>query len=295
MKERINKMVYGFIILAALMVFPAAVLADPAPEVLATVGEETITRADLEARTAMLPPQIRSRFETPTGRQQLLDQVVLVSLLSQEARSLGIDKQDEVAKRIKEMTDNIIVQELTRQQVPTDISIPDEEIAAYYEANKNDFVRAEQINASVIMFAAPPTIGPEEKEKKQNLARETLARLKKGADFAEVAREVSEDQRTQRRGGITGFFAEGRRTRMYGKKFEEVAFALKQGEMSDVFETEFGYFIVRLDDRQPRTEQSLAEAKSKIARKLQQTKQKEAYEKYVEGLKEKYPVKYNQK
>ena len=295
MTERTKKMVYGFMILAALTVLPGVAAAETAPAVLVTVGEETITQADLDARTAMLPPQIRSRFETQAGRQQLLDQVVLVSLLSQEARRLGIDRQDEVAKKIKEMTDNIIVQELTRQQVPSDISISDEDIAAYYQANKEEFVRAEQINTSVIMFVAPAGTGPEEKEKKQSLARETLKRLKKGADFAEVAREVSEDQRTQRRGGITGFFAEGRRARIYGKKFEDVAFALKKGEMSDVFETEFGYFIVRLDDRQPRTEQSLVEAKSNIVRKLQQTKQKEAYEKYVEGLKEKYTVKYNQK
>jgi len=293
MKERTKKTVYGFIILAALTVIPGVVSAETAQAVLVTVGAETITQADLDARTAMLPPQIRSRFETQAGRQQLLDQVVLVSLLSQEARRLGIDKQEEVAKKIKEMTDNIIVQELTRQQVSADVSISEEEIAAYYQANKEEFVRAEQINTSVIMFAAAGAIGPEEKEKKQSLARETLKRLKKGADFVEVAREVSEDQRTQRRGGVTGSFAEGRRERMYGKKFEEVAFALKQGEMSDVFETEFGYFIVRLDDRQPRTEQGLPEAKSKIARKLQQTKQKEAYEKYVEGLKAKYPVKYN--
>jgi parvulin-like peptidyl-prolyl isomerase len=192
------------------------------------------------------------------------------------------------------MTDNIIVQELTRQKIPADVSISDEEIASYYQANKEEFARAEQINCSMIMFAAPAGSSPEVQEKKQSLARETLKRLKKGADFAEVAREVSEDQRTQRRGGITGAFSEGRRERIYGKKFEDVAFALKQGEMSDVIETEFGYFIVRLDDRQPRTEQSLAEAKSSIARKLQQTKQKEAYEKYVDGLKEKYPVKYNQ-
>jgi peptidyl-prolyl cis-trans isomerase C len=294
MTECTKKMVYGFILLAALAVFPGVVSAETAQKVMVTVGEETITQADLEARTAMLPPQIRSRFETPAGRQQLLDQVVLISLLSQEARRLKVDKQDEVAKKIKEMTDNIIVQELTRQQVSSDISISDEDIAAYYEANKEEFVRAEQINTSVIMFAAPAGAAPEVKEKKESLARETLARLKKGADFAEVARDVSEDQRTQRRGGTTGFFVKGRRERMYGKKFEDVAFALQQGEMSDVLETEFGYCIVRLDERQPRTEQSLAEAKSKIERKLLQTKQKEAYDSYVEGLKKKYPVKYNQ-
>ena len=69
---------------------------------------------------------------------------------------------------------------------------------------------------------------------------------------------------------------------------------MKTGEISDVFETERGYFIIRLDDRQPRTEQSLDKAKNKIARTLQQKKQKEAYDNYVESLKEKYPVKYSE-
>ena len=65
MTERTKKMVYGFILLAALAVFPGVVSAETAQAVIVTVGEETITQADLDARTAMLPPQIRSRFETP--------------------------------------------------------------------------------------------------------------------------------------------------------------------------------------------------------------------------------------
>ncbi len=293
MKCRMNTLVCGCMMIAACAALPAAVRAEgAASNVLVTVGTESITQSDLDARTAMLPPQIRSRFETDAGRRQLLDQVVLISLMSQEARQLGIDRQPDVAKRIKEAADNIIVQELTRQQVSGDVAVSGADIAAYYEANKKDFVRPEQINASVIMFAAGASASPDVKKQKSKLARETLKRLQKGADFAGVAKEVSEDQRTQRRGGVTGFFAEGRRERIYGKKFEEAAFALKQGEISDVIETEFGFFIVRLDDRQPRTEESLESAKPKIERRLQQSKQREAYEKYVESLKKKYRVTY---
>jgi peptidyl-prolyl cis-trans isomerase C len=294
MIERTKKIAYCIMILAACaMVDPGNLCADAAPEVLVTVGQETITRADLASKTATMPPQIRGRFETKAGRQQLLEQVVLISLLSQEARRLGIDKQEKVEKKIKEMTDNLIVQELTRQEISEEVTVSDEEVAAYYHENKKDFVRAEQINVSLIMFATTANSTSEQKEQKQKLACKTLKRLKKGADFAEVAREMSEDKRTQRRGGVSGFFARGRRAKMYGEKFEEVAFALKTGEMSDVFETERGYYIILVGDRQPRTEQSLSQAKSKIARKLQQLKQREAYESYVEGLKEKYPVKYS--
>ena len=294
MIERNKKIAYGFMILAAcVMAGPGMVCADAAPEVLVTVGQETITKADLASKTATMPPQIRGRFETKAGRQQLLEQVVLISLLSQEARRLGIDKQEKVQKKIKELTDNLIVQELTRQQITGEVTVSDDEVEAYYLENKKDFVRAEQINVSFIMFATTAGSTSEEKEAKRKLALKTLKRLKKGADFADVAREVSEDKRTGRRGGVSGFFARGRRAKMYGEKFEEVAFALKTGEMSDVFETERGYYIIWLGDRQPRTEQSLSQAKSKIARKLQQTKQREAYESYVDGLKEKYPVKYS--
>jgi parvulin-like peptidyl-prolyl isomerase len=289
-----KKNAYVFVAIAmCVLAAPAALCADAASDVIVTVGDEIITRADLNARTAMLPPQIRGRFETESGRKQFIEQVVLVSLLSQEARRLGIDKQDAVAKKIKEMTDNIIVQELTRQKISRDVTITDEEIEKYYKENKKDFVREEQVNVSMIMFATPGGITAEDRENKKAQAEKTLKRLKDGADFADVAREVSEDQRTGRRGGITGFFRTGRREKLYGKKFEKVAFELKTGEMSDVFKTERGYFIIRVDDHQPRTEQSLKKAKSRIVRKLQQVKQKEAYDNYVEGLKEKYPVKYS--
>ena len=96
MIERTKKTAYGFMILAAcVMAGPGKLCADAVPEVLVTVGQETITRADLASKTATMPPQIRGRFETKAGRQQLLEQVVLISLLSQEARRLGIDKQEQ--------------------------------------------------------------------------------------------------------------------------------------------------------------------------------------------------------
>jgi peptidyl-prolyl cis-trans isomerase C len=292
MVSRARKMMSVVVMIAMSAVVPAAVSAEPDSKVLVTVGQETITQSDLNARTVMLPPQIRSRFETAAGRAQMLEQVVLVSLLAQEARRLGIDKQEDVAKKIKEAVDNIIVQELTRHQISGEVTVTDEEIAAYYDGNKHEFVRPKQINTSVIMFEAGAQATADVKKEKYQRARETLKRLKKGADFAEVAKEVSEDKRTQRRDGRTGFFAEGRRERIYGKKFEQQAFGLKKGEISDVFETEFGYFIVRLDDIQPRTEEGLSSARSKIERKLHQIKQREAYEQYVESLKEKYPVVY---
>lgn len=293
MTIRKRSMVLGCAAFAVCVFLSGALRAESSDKILATVGAETITQADIDAKTVNLPPQIRGRFETPAGRKQLLEQVVLISLLSQEARRLGIDKQDDIAKKIKEVTDTVIVEELNRQIISREIILTDKEIEEYYNQNKEDFVRPEQVNASVIMFKILHADSNKKKEQKK-LAQETLDRIKKGADFADVAREVSEDRRTSRRGGVTGFFARNKRAGIYGKKFEETVFGLETGETSDVFETEVGYFIARVDDRQPRTEKSLAESKKSIERRLKQSKQREAYDAYLEDLKKKYPVKYSE-
>jgi peptidyl-prolyl cis-trans isomerase C len=272
---------------------PAAVAAEEqkAGKMLATVGKEKITQADLDAKITMLPPQFRERYETPEGKQKLLDQVVKFSLLSQEARALGIHKREDVAQRIKEITDNIIIQELTKQEVTDKIAASDAEIQKYYNENKQEFVKPEKIKANLIMFEVKADATPEQKKAIENKAKEALKRLKKGEDFAKLAGELSEDKRTNKRGGDTGFFSRGRRANTYGEVFEQKAFALKAGELSDVFEDKGGFFIVKVVEKKAEEAQSLEESKKKIERQLTQDKQKQQYDAFVESLKKKYPIK----
>lgn len=260
-------------------------------KVLATVGKEKITQADLDAKITMLPPQFRERYETPEGKQKLLDQVTKFSLLSQEARALGIHKREDVAQRIKEITDNIIIQELTKQEVTDKIAASDEEIQKYFKDNKQEFLKPEKIKANLIMFEVKGDATPEQKKEIEKKAKEALKRLKKGEDFAKLANELSEDKRTNKRGGDTGFFSKGRRSNTYGEVFEQKAFALKPGELSDVFEDKGGFFIVKVAEKKAEEAQSLEESKKKIERQLTQDKQKQQYDAFIESLKKKYPIK----
>ncbi len=264
---------------------------DNPDKVLATVGEEKITEADLYAKTSMLPPQFRARYETPEGKKKLLDQTVKFSLLSQEARKLGIDKRKDVANKIKEIVDNIIIQELTKQEISEKIKITDEEIKKYYKENKDSFTKPEKVKANLILFEVKDDATAEEKTEKEKKAEEVLKQLKNGADFEKLAKELSEDKRTKKRGGSTGFFSKGKRLNTYGEKFEEIVFSLKPGETSDVFESKKGFYIVRVADKKARRDQSLDEVKNKIERRIKQEKQKEAYSNFIEELKKKYPVK----
>jgi len=293
--KRLYASVLGLALLCC-AVLPAVVAAEEqkADVVLATVGKEKITQADLDAKVTMLPPQFRDRYDTAEGKQKLLDQVIKFSMLSQEARALGIHKRADVAQRIKEITDNIIIQELTKQEVTDKVAASDAEIEQYFKENRQEFVKPEKVKVSLILFEVKSDATPEQKKEIEKRAKETLKRLKKGEDFAKLAGELSNDRRTNKRGGDTGFFARGRRANTYGEVFEQKAFGLKPGELSDVFEDKGGFFIVRVAEKKAAEEQSLEESKKKIERQLTQDKQKQQYDSFVESLKKKYPVKMTQ-
>lgn len=299
---KIRTTVKGFVagVIACGLMLPAGVLAtDNATgtkaatsqkKVIAIVGKEKITEEDVFAPLSMMPPQFRSRYETPDGKKKLFERAVQMSLLSQEARRRGIDKQEEIAKKIKEMTDQIIIQELTKQAISDQIEVSDAEIQNCYNQNTASFIEEEKVKVNLIQFEVKDNATAAQKSEKKKLAEQTYKRLKKGEDFETVAKEVSDDKRTKTRGGNTGFFTRGKRTDIYGAAFEEKAFSLKQGDISDVFEGKNGYYIIKVTERKEQKQQTLDEAKPRIERTLKQEKQKKAFDDYLESLKKRYPV-----
>ncbi|MCX8043103.1 MAG: peptidylprolyl isomerase [Desulfobacterota bacterium] len=261
-----------------------------AKKVLATVGKEKITEEDVMAPISMMPPQFRSRYETPDGRKKLFERAVQMSLLSQEARRRGIDKQEDVAKKIKEMADQIIIQELTKQVISDQIAVSDDEIQKYYNENTASFVEEERVKVNLIQFEVKDNATEQQKTEKKKQAEKALSRLKKGEDFEALAKELSDDKRTKTRGGNTGFFTRGKRNDIYGEAFEAKAFSLKPGEISDVFQGKNGYYIIKVAERKEQKQQTLDEAKPRIERTLKQEKQKKAFDDYIESLKKRYPV-----
>jgi peptidyl-prolyl cis-trans isomerase D len=111
-------------------------------------------------------------------------------------------------------------------------------VKAYYEDNKSDFTQEEGVKASHIL------VRPEGDDKAgaKKKAERLLSKIKKGADFAKLAKKHSEDKGSARNGGNLGYFARGR----MAKSFEEAAFALKTGEVSELVETKFGYHIIKV-------------------------------------------------
>ena len=126
--------------------------------------------------------------------------------------------------------------------VPT-ISITDNDVKTFFETNKDQFQADQQRNAKHILFAYQPGIDFEEKGRIRDFAQSNLNEIKKDPKtFESKAKELSQDIESAKNGGDLGFFSRGDMV----KPFEDVVFSLKENEISDLVETEFGLHIIML-------------------------------------------------
>lgn len=147
-----------------------------------------------------------------------------------------------------------------------------EEVEAYYEDHQQEFTRPEQVKARHILIRLADNATEEEMAKARQEIEEAARRLEQGADFAQVAEEVSEGPSAER-GGDLGWF--GRNSMV--QEFEEAAFALQSGEISQPVRTQFGYHLIQVTDRREAGVQPLDQVREDIQNRL-------AREKAMQGL-----------
>jgi peptidyl-prolyl cis-trans isomerase D len=145
------------------------------------------------------------------------------------------------------------------------ISVSDADIKSYYEQNAKRYTTDEQRRASHILINASKDAPAKERQAAKAKADGLLAQLRKNpGDFARLARENSQDPGSAERGGDLDYFGRG----MMVKPFEDAAYALKKGEISNVVESEFGYHIIQLTDIKPGGVRSLDQVKDEISAEI---------------------------
>jgi len=203
--------------------------------------------------------KIKDNFSSPEEFNEALkaNNITLVRLKEDIKRQLMI---------------NSILEE-TRNQV----SISDKELLEYYNENKENFLEPEQVHARHILV--------ETEEAANNL----LLQLKEGlTDFAELAKEKSIGPSAPS-GGDLGFFARGQMV----KEFEDAAFSLEPGEISGVVQTQFGYHIIKCEEKKEEYSPTFEEAKERISNALKYQRENEAISALISKLREEAVIVFN--
>ncbi|MDZ7761006.1 MAG: SurA N-terminal domain-containing protein [Desulfovermiculus sp.] len=142
-----------------------------------------------------------------------------------------------------------------------------EEIEAYYQDHQEEFTRPEQVKAGHILIRVADNASQEEEEEAKQEIEEAAKRLDEGADFDQLAQEVSEGPSAER-GGDLGWF--GRNSMV--QEFEEVAFDLQPGEISQPVRTQFGYHLIQVTDKRDSGVQPLEQVQEEIKKRLARNK-----------------------
>jgi peptidyl-prolyl cis-trans isomerase D len=165
---------------------------------------------------------------------------------------------------------------LTLDTISSQIAVSDADIKAYYEQNQKRYSTDEQRRASHILIAVKKGASAAEKVTAKAKAEKLLAEVRKNpADFAKIAKANSQDPGSAERGGDLDYFGKG----MMVKSFEDTAWKLKQGEISDVVESDFGYHIIMLTGVKAAEIKPLDEVKGEIAAEI---KKQQAQKKFAE-------------
>jgi peptidyl-prolyl cis-trans isomerase D len=160
--------------------------------------------------------------------------------------------------------------------VASQISVSDADVKSYYEQNVKHYTEDEQRHARHILIKADKNAPEAERAAAKAKAEKLLEQLRKNpADFARLAKENSQDPGSAAQGGDLGFFGKG----MMVKPFEDTVYKLKEGEISEVIQTDFGYHIIQLVGVKPASVKPLEQVKDEIAAEI---KKQQAAKKFSE-------------
>ncbi|OPJ55502.1 peptidylprolyl isomerase [Clostridium oryzae] len=243
-------------------------------KVLAEVMGKKITEQDLINALMRYPEDRQQAYMNEQGKQQLLEQVVDFELIYNFALDEKMDNDEAFIQQLENVKKEVLIQ-YAINKVLSDIRVTENEAQEFYKDNMSMFLEEESVRASHILV--------DTLEKAEDVA----TKLKEGKDFAEAAKEYSSCPSNER-GGDLGYFKKGSMV----PEFEKAAFALKVGEVSEPVKTQFGYHIIKLEDRKEPGLAAFEDVKEPIVNNIVNQKQNGRYLEVINALKSKYKVEY---
>lgn len=294
---------------------PAKPVPAELPDVVARVNGTTIDRDDLQQAVG----ELESRAGQPVPADQrdrvirgVLDQLVAYRLLAQESALRKITVSDaDVDARIAQIrtqfpSEQLFAQTLAQRKLTLDglradireglqidrmidaevasrTSVTAEQVSDFYAKNPSEFQQSERVHASHILIRVPEGGDAAAKEQARVRAAGILKEVKAGGDFAALAKEHSQDPGSGPSGGDLGAFERGQ---MVGP-FEQAAFSVPAGQTSDLVETQFGFHIIRVIEKQAARAIPLEEVRKQVEQYLQGQNRERETQVFIDALKSK--------
>ncbi|WP_243375016.1 peptidylprolyl isomerase [Geotalea sp. SG265] len=304
-----------YCIIAALSAFPAAVRGETVSAIAAIVNDDVITTLDVQKEADQIAREVEKKNagEVPdkaTIRKTALDRLIDKKLVEQKIKELDIKvPEEELRQSIEDVKkQNNLTQEalvaalagqglsfeqyknqlreqlerlrLMSQEVRSKIQVGEREVREYYEANKARYGQEEFFHARHIFFKVDKNAPETEKAKVMATATRVLQEARSGKDFAELARQYSDDPAAKQDGGDLGTFKKGDMI----AEIEAAVGAMKPGDVSDLVKTAAGLHIIKLEERGLGKPRPLDEVKGEIEDLLYKKKSEERFNQWVDEL-----------
>jgi len=271
-------------------------------EVVAEIGPEKITKADLDRMieeqithqldqlAPFLPPEERmeqkqamlQRFSSSEQRLAMLQQFLAEELLYRRARLLKLAENVQTRDLLKDLERKVLARRALEAELAEKIKITPGDIETYFQAHKSEYVQPEQAQISHILM---------EDEK---AAQDLLEKLKSGAEFADLAKEHSQDEATRSDGGKAGdWFEKGSYIPGIGYSEDATAaiFSTDAGKVVDrPVKSDKGFHIIEVRGREPQRQKSLDEVRPEVFRALRSCKEREIREDLLAELRQRHDV-----
>jgi parvulin-like peptidyl-prolyl isomerase len=235
----------------------------PPDRVVVAVGDVTITAAQFDQIIDAIPEQYRSAARG-SGRKQFADNIVRIEILAQEGKRRKLNESS-LYRTQSVFEDANILANMTYEDLGKSAKFDEADVRKYYEAHKAEF---EQVHARHILIRMQGSAVPIKPGQKDLTEAEALAkaqdlrkRIQAGEEFAGLARQESDDTGSGASGGDLGFFRRGQMV----PAFEQAAFALQPGELSEPVKSQFGYHLIKVEAKESK---SFEEVRPELERRM---------------------------
>jgi len=241
-------------------------------KLVAIVNGKEISRNDVLKFINDIGPKMAAQFQSPQGISLVIDELVNQELLYLDAVEVDMEN-DENFQKILQATKINLLKDYAINKIIAQAQVTEDELVEFYNANKAYFNKDESVKASHILV--------DNIEK----ANDIIGQINEGLSFGDAAKNFSSCP-SKEVGGDLGDFTRGQMV----PEFEEAAFSMDEGSISEPVKTQFGYHIIKLVEKHPVTEVSFEEAREQVYEQVLRTKQQQIYLDKVADLKTKYPV-----